>query len=71
MTTFTVQMDTPYLSFEEYARRAGISLHLVRRQASEGKLPLRAKTKPKDKPFINMVALYQEALTQAQTALSA
>ena len=43
MTAFTVQMDTPYLSFEEYARRTGVSLHLVRRQAGEGKLPIRTK----------------------------
>jgi hypothetical protein len=33
----------------------------VRNLAREGRLPIRKKTRPQEKPFINMLALIKEA----------
>lgn len=61
MNTFAVQIAAPYVSFEEYARLSGIPLATVRHLAREGRLPIRPKNKPQEKPFINMLALIKEA----------
>lgn len=64
MSNITLQFDTPFLSYEEYARRTGCSIHLVRRHVREGKLPIKPKATEKETPFINMVALTRAAAEQ-------
>ncbi|WP_108944117.1 DNA-binding protein [Shewanella halifaxensis] len=66
MSNFTLQIDTPYISCEEYARRSGIKLRTVRTLISDGRLPIRPKTKSKERPFINMIALMKEAKDLAE-----
>ncbi|MCL1050360.1 DNA-binding protein [Shewanella abyssi] len=66
MSNFTYQIDAPFISFEEYARRAGIQPSAVRAQVREGRLPIRPKLKPQERPFINMLALAKEAAELAE-----
>ncbi|GIU13052.1 DNA-binding protein [Shewanella sp. MBTL60-007] len=66
MSEFTLQIDAPYISCEEYARRTGITLRTVRTLISDGRLPIRPKLKSKERPFINMIALVKEARDLAE-----
>ncbi|MBB1362137.1 DNA-binding protein [Shewanella sp. SR44-4] len=61
MSQFTFQIDAPFVSSEEYARRVGISVRTVRSLISDGRLPIRPKLKPQERPFINMLAVAKEA----------
>jgi predicted DNA-binding transcriptional regulator AlpA len=61
MSNFTFQIDAPFVSSEEYARRVGISVRTVRSLISDGRLPIRPKLKPQERPFINMLAVAKEA----------
>lgn len=61
MANFTVQIDTPCLSAQEYARRTGTTLNQVRRMIYDGRLPVMPKRSPKETPFINMIALAKAA----------
>jgi predicted DNA-binding transcriptional regulator AlpA len=61
MSHFTFQIDAPFVSSEEYARRVGISVRTVRTLISDGRLPIRKKLKPQERPFINMLAVAKEA----------
>lgn len=54
-------VSEPYLPVEEYARRTGQSVDAVRGQIRRGHLPIRQKTNPKDRVYINMTALHIEA----------
>ncbi|MGI2146282.1 DNA-binding protein [Shewanella frigidimarina] len=61
MSNITFQIDAPFVSSEEYARRVGISVRTVRSLISDGRLPIRPKLKPQERPFINMLAVAKEA----------
>lgn len=61
MSGLTISIDTPFLTFEEYARRTGTTTDNVRYQVRHGRLPIKPKTKPKETPYINMLALMKEA----------
>ena len=63
MKDLVVQIDVPYLSIREYAKRSGQSLASVRKQCEAGKLPVRAR-KDGEKYFINMALLTKEALSR-------
>ena len=65
MSSLTLHIDAPYISFEEYARRTGIQVGAVRKLGAAGRLPIRPKVKAQERPFINMLALAQEAAKQA------
>tara|TARA_R110002033_G_scaffold159416_1_gene195695 strand:- start:319 stop:519 length:201 start_codon:yes stop_codon:yes gene_type:complete len=65
MSNFTFQIDAPFISSEEYARRVGLTSRAVRGLISEGRLPIRKKLKPQERPFINMLALAKEAADHA------
>ncbi len=61
MNQSSFQVVTPYVTFEEYSRISGLTLNTIRHLVREGSLPIRPKLKPKEKPFINMLALLKEA----------
>ncbi len=64
MNNIVFQISAPYVSFEEYARLSGVPVTFVRHLVREGRLPIRPKCKPQEKPFINMLALISEASEQ-------
>lgn len=53
----------PFLSVQDYARVTNDTVGNVRQQVHQGRLPIRAKQKPKEKTFINMAAIRAEAQT--------
>lgn len=68
MTTIAYQIPSPYVSFEEYSRLSGIPVRSIRGMVSDGRLPIRPKVKPQEKPLINMLALMREADEQCLVA---
>lgn len=64
MSNFTYQIQSPFISFEEFSRQSGIPVNTVRNMVKEDRLPIRIKLKPKEKPLINMLALAKEAAEQ-------
>lgn len=61
MNAIQLQLSTPYVTYEEYARITGLPYNTVKRMVADGRIPLRPKSNPKEKPLINLVALHQEA----------
>lgn len=61
MSTVIVNIDTPVLSYEEFARRTGTTVDNVRYLVRHGRLPCMPKTNARHTPYINMVALHQMA----------
>ena len=69
--SLALQIDSPFLSIPEYARRTGQTVAAVTSQADLGQLPImklkdletdqQTTTKRKSKRLINMVALYKRA----------
>ncbi len=69
--SLSIQIDAPFLSIAEYAKRTGQTKAAVTTQVDRGQLPIiklkdteQAETdvkKKRSKRFINMVALYKKA----------
>jgi len=56
MTHISINIDTPVVSVDEFVRRSGISLPTVRRQISDGVIPIMPREKRNGKVSINMIA---------------
>lgn len=65
-----ITIDTPYVTPNEFARRAGLSERSVRHKIDQGMILVREK-KPGEKGtvFINMIYLAIEAAEQAERVL--
>lgn len=61
MNGLSLQIASPYVSVEEFARIAGMPTETVRTMIKDGRLPIRPKNKNRQKPLINLVALMREA----------
>lgn len=59
-----IQVDSPYLPVEEFARRNGLEADAVRYLVRKGDLPIRKRKEPNEKIYINMIALAREAAMQ-------
>lgn len=57
-----IQIDTPYLSAEEYAARAGLAVRMVREMVQEGRLPTMPRKNGRERIFINNALLLKQAL---------
>ena len=53
--------NLPFLSVEAYARITNDTVGNVRQQVHQGRLPIRKKSKAREKTFINMTAIRAEA----------
>lgn len=60
---------SPYVSVEKFSQLTGIPIETVRTMLKDGRLPQRFKNKNRQKPLINVVALWREADEQAVTLL--
>lgn len=56
-----IASSLPFLSVEDYARITSDTVGNVRQQIHQGRLPIRAKQKAREKSFINMSAIRAEA----------
>ncbi len=57
-----VQIDTPYLSVEEFAKRSGRTVRAVRDMCAAGDLPVKQRKKPGEHYMINNALLIKQAL---------
>ncbi|MEB3457159.1 hypothetical protein [Pasteurella multocida] len=56
-----IQLDTPFVTKDEYKRRTGLPMGTINDQLKTGKLPILPRKSPKEKVLINMVALAKQA----------
>lgn len=66
MNGLTLQVPTPFVSYDEFSRLTGLPINTIKNMVADGRLKIRPKIRAKEKPLINMVALYQEAAVQSQ-----
>ncbi len=57
-----VQIDTPYLTPDEYARRSGMTPRQVLERCKNGDLPVRKRNNERERYFVNNALLTKEAL---------
>ena len=57
-----VLLSMPFITVADYSRIRGETQGNVRQQIHKGLLPIKSKLKAREKTFINMEALRQEAL---------
>jgi len=60
--TTIVQIDSPYLTPKEFAKRIGLTESAVRQRASKGEYPLKPRKTENDKIFINVALMTARAL---------
>ncbi|CDH32365.1 conserved hypothetical protein [Xenorhabdus bovienii str. Intermedium] len=66
----SITIPFPYLSIKEYCEKTQTSMSTARDMIRDGRLPIRKKTRAKEKVEINMVALTIEAITACDIPIS-
>ncbi|HDR1127449.1 TPA: hypothetical protein QB302_002216 [Pasteurella multocida] len=59
-----IQLDTPFVTKDEYKRRTGLPMGTINDQLKAGKLPILPRKSPKEKVLINLIAIAQQAANQ-------
>ncbi|MGF1761028.1 hypothetical protein L4D76_24510 [Photobacterium sagamiensis] len=70
MLSFQVVINAPYMTYDEYARFSGLTIRTIREWANEGKLIVKAKTKNRETPMVNVIAMTEMATREAMTRVS-
>ena len=56
-----IQLDAPYITPNEYARRSGLTIRSVKHLISKGLLPIVPKNDGREITLINLIALAEQA----------
>ncbi|EGU37068.1 MAG TPA: hypothetical protein DCS35_17510 [Vibrio sp.] len=61
MLSYQVVLNTPFMTYDQYSQFSGMPKRTIIDWVSDGRLPIKRKSKPKETPMINMVALLELA----------
>lgn len=69
MLSYSPALAVPFVTFEEYARATGIPKRTIEAYVKEGRIIIKKKAAPKEKPLINLVAMNELAAREALEVL--
>ncbi|ACQ60320.1 hypothetical protein VCC_003231 [Vibrio cholerae RC9] len=69
MLTYEVAPESPYVTCEKYSVISGLPMGTIRQYIAEGRIIIKPKTKTKEKPLVNMVAMHEIAAREAMQVL--
>lgn len=69
MLSFQVVINSSYMTYDEYARHSGLTIRTIRDWADEGKLIIKEKSKPRETPMVNVIAMTEMATREAMARL--
>ncbi|ENM5730710.1 hypothetical protein CW613_001705 [Vibrio mimicus] len=69
MMTYAVPPESPYVTCEKYSYISGLPMGTIRQYIEEGRIIIKPKNKPREKPLINMVAMHEIAAREALAKL--
>ena len=54
MNGLTLQVPTPFVSYDEFSRLTGLPINTIKNMVADGRLKIRPKIRAKDKPLISI-----------------
>ncbi|PMJ92837.1 hypothetical protein [Vibrio sp. 10N.261.55.A7] len=69
MLIHTQPSEAPFVTYDKYMELTGIKYTTLRDQVDSGKVIIKKKDKPREKPMINMVAMNEIAAREALEVL--
>lgn len=69
MTQICINIDIPVVSIDEFVRRSGLSLPTVRRQISDGVIPIMPRATQNSKISINMIGYLIKCAQEANLSI--
>jgi hypothetical protein len=69
MTQICINIDTPVVSIDEFVRRTGLSIPTVRRQISEGMIPIMPRATQNSKISVNMIGYLIKCAQEANLSI--
>ncbi len=65
MLTITTPPEAPFVTYEKYMQLTGMKYTTLTDQIRQGKIIIKKKDLPREKPLINMVAMAEIAAREA------
>ncbi|AGN34193.1 hypothetical protein VPPG_00068 [Vibrio phage VD1] len=69
MLSYSPALPVPFVTYEEYSRATGIPVETIKSYARKGKIIIKEKQAPKEKPLVNLIAMHEIAVREALQAL--
>lgn len=69
MLSFQIVINSPYMTYEEYARHTGQTVRQIKDWAAQGKIITQPKGAAKETPLINVIAMNEKATREALALL--
>ena len=69
MLSYSPALSVPFVTYEEYSRATGIPIETVKSYARNGKIIIKKKSAPKEKPLVNLIAMNELAVREALEVL--
>lgn len=69
MLSYSPALSVPFVTFEEYSRATGMPLPTIRDYVRKGRIIIKAKQLPREKPLINLIAMHEIAVREALEVL--
>ncbi|PSW59899.1 hypothetical protein C0W54_18175 [Photobacterium kishitanii] len=66
MFQFQIAIPTPFVTVEQYCSLTGMPKGTVIDYIRKGKIIIKKKDLPREKPLINMIAMHQIAIKEAE-----
>ncbi|MBY7811636.1 hypothetical protein KW448_08250 [Vibrio fluvialis] len=65
MLSYSPALPVPFVTYEEYSRATGMPIDTIRHYVREGRIIIKKKTAPKEKPLVNLIAMNELAAREA------
>lgn len=65
MLTYNPVSPAPFVTYEEYSRISGLPMGTIKDYVNQGKILIKKKERPIEKPLVNMVAMIEIAAREA------
>ncbi|MEZ9847684.1 hypothetical protein AB4346_17915 [Vibrio breoganii] len=62
-------LPIPYVTYEEYSKITGIPVNTIKDYVHKGKIVIKKKDLPREKPLINMIAMIEMAIRETEDHL--
>ncbi len=69
MLTYKIPPLSPYVTYEVYSRISGLPMGTIKQYVGQGRVIIKPKNNPREKPLVNMVAMHEMAAREAFSIL--
>ena len=66
MMNFQIAIPVPFVTIQQYSQLTGMAIGTIKDKIGKGDIIIKSKKLPREQPLVNMVAMHQIAMKEAE-----